>query len=278
VALSRTAQVAAAARVQHRRVDGQPLILDDPVAELLLGSDCEQLLGLLGSLPAEIAGVLRAAIVARSRVSEDRARAAASIERARYVLLGAGLDSAAWRFGDLDLEVVEVDQAEVLADKRSRAAAAGLAVPPAVRYLSADLATEPMSVVLARATAGASRRTVIAWCGVTQYLSETAISATLKAVAALPSGTELIFTTFLPDERLPEHLRSGGQQIAELAAASGEPFVTRLPPERTAALVSEAGLELVTEMGAPELAELFQNRSDGLEPVEGEHIVIATVG
>ena len=275
--LSRTAQIAAAARMQHRRVDDSPLVLDDPIAELLLGADSEQLLGLLGSLPEDIARALRAAIVARCRVSEDRARAVASAGAARYVLLGAGLDSAAWRLDGFDLEVVEIDQAEVLDDKRARASAAGLDVPSTVRYLPADLASESMDLVLARATEGRPRRTVISWCGVTQYLTEEAITVTLKAVAALGSATELIFTTFLPDDRVPEHLRSGGQQIAALAAASGEPFVTRLSPEQTAGLIADAGLRLVVDMGAAELSPLFSERADGLRPVEGEHIVIATV-
>jgi methyltransferase (TIGR00027 family) len=263
--------------MQHMRVDCPPPILDDPLAELLLGDDAEQLLGLLGSLPEEVALALRAAITARCRVAEDRARVAAGSGPARYVLLGAGLDSAAWRLGELDLEIVEIDRPDVLDDKRARATAAELSLPHAVRYLPADLATEPVGELLGRALDGGPRRTVIAWCGVTQYLPPDAVLATLQAVATLPPATELVFTTFLPDERVPEDLRSGGRQIAELAAAAGEPFLTRLAPEDTAALVSEAGLKLIADMGVEELGTLFEGRSDDLAPVEAEHVVIAAV-
>ena len=276
--MSRTAQIVAAARMQHLSVDARPPIVDDPFAELLLGDDAETLRGLLGSLPDEVASALRAAVTVRSRVAEDRARAAAELGPARYVLLGAGLDSAAWRLADLDLEIVEIDQADVLADKRSRAAAAGLAIPDTVRYVAADFTDEPVSAVLSRVTNGPPRQTVLAWCGVTQYLPESVISATLDAVATLLQGTELVFTVVIPDEDVPEHLRDGARQIAEIAAASGEPFVTRLSSERAAALLANAGLELVADMGAAELASLFRDRDDGLEPVEAERVVIAAVG
>ena len=275
---SRTALIAAAVRVQHLRVDDAPPIVDDPIAQLLLGGEVEAFLDLLGSLPPEIARALRPGILARCRVAEDRARASATGGAGRYVLLGAGLDSAAWRLNDLDLEIVEIDRQDVLDDKRARATTAGLQIPDAVRYVPADLALEPPDELLRRTIPADDRRTVIAWSGVTQYLPHDAVLATLRAVGGLAAQTEIVFTTVLPDERIPPDLRSGARQIAEIAAAGGEPFLTRLTPEDTAALVEEAGLQLVADMGAADLqATLFAGRSDGLRAVEAERVVIATV-
>src|SRR5690349_5607564 len=128
---STTALTAAAARAAHLLVDGEPVIHADPLAERLLGRRADELLGYHrrhGDHPV-LAGA-RTTVVTRSRFTEDRlARAVANGTR-QYVVLGAGLDSFAFRSPWPDLHVYEVDHPATQAWKRAATAEAAIHEPP----------------------------------------------------------------------------------------------------------------------------------------------------
>ena len=65
----------------------------------------------------------------------------------QYVLLGAGLDSFAYRGGPLAgrVRVFEVDHPASQEFKRAALAAARVEVPDSVRYVPADLARDPLA-------------------------------------------------------------------------------------------------------------------------------------
>jgi O-methyltransferase involved in polyketide biosynthesis len=95
---SRTAQATAAARAAHLVVDSEPWIFEDPLALALLDESADELLSAHrdSAAPRALASI-RVAMTTRSRYTE--ARLAAAVDRGfdQYVLLGAGLDSFAYR-------------------------------------------------------------------------------------------------------------------------------------------------------------------------------------
>jgi methyltransferase (TIGR00027 family) len=282
MAASRTALIAAALRMTHRSDDDSPPVLDDPVAELLLGAQASAMASLVRGLPRPAQAGLRSTIVARSRVVEDRLRAVAAAGPARYVSLGAGLDSVAWRHRDLDLEVVEIDQPDCTTDKLQRVRAAGLAIPGRWRQLACDLTVEPLAEALQHAIRDGGRArerpTVISWLGVTQYLTPDAVGASLAGLATAPSGTEIVFTTLVPDALVPADELEFVRLIASMARDSGEPWRTRLTRQEVEDLIVRSGLRLVGEVGAPDLVEpMFAGRADGLAPSAVEPVTIARV-
>ena len=107
---SRTALTAAAARAAHLIVDAEPYIFEDRAALPLLGVDAEELLDyhrLHGDHPV-LAGA-RTQVAVRSRFAENRVAAAARRGIDQYVILGAGLDSFAYRQVAADVGVFEID-------------------------------------------------------------------------------------------------------------------------------------------------------------------------
>jgi methyltransferase (TIGR00027 family) len=282
MAASRTALIAAALRMTHRSDDDSPPVLDDPVAEPLLGAQAPALASLVRGLPRQTRLGLRSTIVARSRVVEDRLRAIAAAGPARYVALGAGLDSVAWRHLDLDLEVVEVDHPDSTDDKLQRVRAAGLAIPPRWRQVACDLTVEPLADVLRRAIRGDGRQgirpTVISWLGVTQYLTPDAVSASLAGLATAPPGTEIVLTTLIPDAFVAADELESVHLVASLAQAGGEPWLTRLTRQEVQEMIVESGLRLVGDVGVPDLVQpLFAGRTDGLQVNAVEPVTIARV-
>lgn len=119
-AASRTALIAAVARGALRFEEAWPWVLDDSFALVLVGSPWRDLYhGLRDQLTPPVLRQASAFVCLRSRYTEDRL-----IEGAfdQYVLLGAGLDSIAWRRPDLlkSLRILEVDHPASQAWKRQR--------------------------------------------------------------------------------------------------------------------------------------------------------------
>ena len=87
--------MAAVGRGMHRQWHEQPWVLDDPYALPLVGPGWPDILALFDALVSKhIQQLIAGFLVARSRYTEDRLEAGGF---SQYVLLGAGLDSLAWR-------------------------------------------------------------------------------------------------------------------------------------------------------------------------------------
>jgi len=128
---SSTAMMAAAARAAHLIVDGSPDIFADTCAAALLGEWAEELIGYHRQHAAHpILSAARAQVLCRSRYAEDRLAIAVAAGVRQYVVLGAGLDTFAYRSPmAAQIRVFEVDHADTQDWKRSALAAARIGVP-----------------------------------------------------------------------------------------------------------------------------------------------------
>jgi O-methyltransferase involved in polyketide biosynthesis len=68
------------------------------------------------------------------------------------------------------------------------------------------------------------KRTFVIWLGVTPYLTEEALFATLGELAHFPGGAEVVFDYANPPHAIEEGTRDLHREMAERVAASGEPF------------------------------------------------------
>ena len=129
----------------------------------------------------------------RSRFSEDRLEEAAAKGVTRYILIGAGFDSFALRqpLWARALKIVEVDHPATQSAKRERIARAGLSEPENLIFARADFEREELGEVLARCGIGPGEPAFFSWLGVTMYLEEAAIDATLRAIAGFAPGSEV---------------------------------------------------------------------------------------
>jgi O-methyltransferase involved in polyketide biosynthesis len=96
--VSRTALGSAYWRAVHLRDDSAPWILEDRIAARLLGDDdIAELEGPLADWDHAVVAGFRLAHAVRARVAEDVAVAGLDVGRSDYAILGAGLDTFAWR-------------------------------------------------------------------------------------------------------------------------------------------------------------------------------------
>ncbi|MBO0749078.1 MAG: class I SAM-dependent methyltransferase [Porphyrobacter sp.] len=259
---SRTAWGAARHRAVHQLVeDGN--IFEDPLAVPILGGQLEAaadeaLVYESDSHPGSRA--LRFFIVARSAYAE--AKLAEAVEErgvAQLVVLGAGFDTFAYRnpFGER-LRVFEVDHPATQAWKQERLAAMDIARPQWLTFAGVDFERESFAERLVEAGFDPEQRSFVFWLGVSMYLTEEAIDATLAAVAGWPGGGEIVFDyAEPPHEDMSERGRAAREALAARVAAAGEPFIGALEPEALHAELDDLGYVEIEDLGPLALAEHF---------------------
>src|SRR5215469_8406262 len=131
---SRTALRVAIRRAAHQLADPPP-VLDDPIALRLLGSGYARD---LDRAMEKVARDFRAFMAARSRYTEDRLADAVANGVAQYVVLGAGLDTFAYRNPFPALQVFEVDFPATQEWKRELLRNAGIDPPRSLTFVPLD--------------------------------------------------------------------------------------------------------------------------------------------
>lgn len=276
---SRTAERVAEHRAVHQLIDIPPVFID-PLALRILRPDVAARVAAHpeGSERSPYSKYLRAFLAVRSRIAEEEVARAVETGVSQYVVLGAGLDTFAYRNPFPALRVFEVDHPATQAVKRERLRQAGIDVPPNATLVAADLAVTGTRAALAQGGFDAERRAVFAWLGVVPYLERAAIEATLADIASLAAGTRLVFDYGVPPRSLSFIGRVAVNVMAGRVAAAGEPWKTFFSPDEVRGVLERAGFSAVEDLGAAELnARYFDGRRDRLRVGEAGRIARAVV-
>jgi methyltransferase (TIGR00027 family) len=275
---SLTALMAAVQRGRHRLEDPPPWIMDDPFALVMVGPTWPDLAAASRSrFSDELGRQIRASIAARSRYAEHRL-VAGSFDQ--FVLLGAGLDSFAWRRPDLlgPLRVFEVDHPVSQAWKRGRAKELGL--PDSQHHVFVPVDFEVLSLRDGLDDAGFdwSRPTMFSWLGVVPYLTAGAVEATLRTIATCRTGSEVVFEYGLDRGHMDDMAREFSASFSSVATRVGEPLQGGWSPSEAEAAVSRCGLRVADHPAQHDLVDrYFADRSDGLQPWHASRLMAATV-
>jgi methyltransferase (TIGR00027 family) len=262
---SLTAMGVARRRAAHQLFD-VPLVFDDPLAIAILGADAEARLRAGEHKHRErFSTALRAFVVARARAAEEALDRAVARGVRQFVILGAGLDTFAYRNPRMPVRVFEVDHPATQAWKRDALAAAGIGAPGCLTFAPVDFERQTLADGLAVAGFDATAPAMFSWLGVTMYLTAEAFDATLGFLAARPSGSAVVFDYAMDRALLPMLERAGLAKLEKRVERAGEPFRTFFQPEPLRARLAAAGFEPVEDLGAAELnARYFAGRSDDL--------------
>jgi methyltransferase (TIGR00027 family) len=265
---SDTAALTAILRAAHQIADDEPRIVDDPIAVVLVDDAARER---IATRPAALFSpalmIPRAAVLLRSRYAEDLLAKAVAQGVGQFVILGAGLDTFAFRQPEFArrLQIYEVDHPATQAWKRERLAAAGVVVPDNLHWAPIDFERQSLAAALQEAGFDASRQAFFSWLGVTQYLTFSAIDATLRVVATLPAPSTIVLSFVLPDIDLPSEEAAAAGTVADDAVRTGEPWLTRISPEDLAARLMQLGFREVIHLSPKEANALyFAGRRDGL--------------
>jgi len=260
---SRTALRVALRRAAHQIVD-RPLIFEDPLAVLILGPEYrEELRRTPDKERRPFSAALRAFLVARSRYAEEQLATAYAHGVRQYCLLGAGLDTFAYRNRYEGLQVFEVDHPSTQAWKHEMLTRAQIAIPFSVRHIPVDFETQSLPTQLADAGFDFTQPAFFAWLGVVPYLTLEAFRTTLSLIANMPEGSGVTFDYSLPRHALPFLEQLAHDSLASRVAQAGEPFRLFFTPEEVRAEL--AAFSHIEDLDTKAIAaRFFTERTDGL--------------
>ena len=155
-------------RAAHQLFDN-PKILDDPIALPILGEKAQEQVRLgRRKIYARGSRYVRAFMVVRSRLAEDELAAAVALGARQYVILGAGLDTFAYRnpYDAGRLRVFEVDHPATQKWKRERLGAGKIEIPPSVTFAPVDFEKQSLGDGLVAAGFDSRKATFFSWLGV----------------------------------------------------------------------------------------------------------------
>jgi methyltransferase (TIGR00027 family) len=271
---SRTALSAARLRAAHQVLDNAS-ILADPLAVRILGGDIEVS---LDHARTHTSGPrLRWFIAARSRIAEEALTEAVNAGATQLVVLGAGLDTLAYRTPLANrLRIFEADFPATQARKREMLAAAGIAVPETLTYVGIDFERQTLADALDAAGFAASERSFFSWLGVVPYLTEAAIFSTLGTIARLQGGAAVVFDYVNPPDSVAPASRAVNQALAERVATAGERFQSNFDTAQLCARMSATGFRYVDDIAPESIAARFFPESERAAPTRGGHIMHAS--
>ena len=271
---SRTALGAAGHRAAHQVLE-QGRIFSDPLALRILGADADEAIAVAVREPARRG--LRLFIAIRTRFAEDALAAAIERGATQLVVLGAGLDTYAYRARlGYHLRVFEVDHPDTQVWKRERLASASIAIPDALTFAPVDFERESLAEALTHAGFNPLRRSFFTWLGVTPYLSEAAVFATLGLIAGLPGGAEVVFDYSNPPQTIDDPARRAvHEELAARVAAAGEAFRSSFDTRALHDRVRALGFEEIEDLGPAEIAAKYFPERAATTSGGGAHILRA---
>lgn len=223
---SKTAWRVATRRAAHQILDVPP-VFPDPLALRIVGGDTGR----------EASPDLRLFLAVRSRFAEDELAKAVARGVSQYVLLGAGLDTFAYRNPYPNLKVFEVDHPATQAFKRERLAEAGIAIPDSMHFAPVDFERQTLDSAGLRT----NEVTFFSWLGVVPYLTREAFETTMRFIAAMPRGSAVVFDYPIPRSMMSPLGQMAFDRLAARVAAAGEPFQLSFDPAELAEYLDGLG-------------------------------------
>lgn len=225
-----------------------------------------------------LARTLQGFMAVRNRYAEDVLEHAVE-KRActQYVLLGAGLDTFAYRNPYPQVQVFEVDHPNTQAWKLELLEENEIIIPPSVTHVPVDFEHQKLHEALAASGFDFKVPAVFAMLGVVPYLTLDAFRATMNFVGQRPEGSAVAFDYAQPPEVLPAHERAALERVAFRVSREGEPFQLFFTPPDLERELRAAGFTWIEDMDGEAISSrYFADRTDGLRIHSGAaHILSA---
>ncbi len=260
---SRTALRVALRRAAHQIYDS-PVVFHDPIAVPILGKTyAEELDRTRFHLEKPFSVALRAFIAARSLYAEGKLAQAVARNVTQYVLLGAGLDTFAYRNPYPQLRVFEVDHPATQTWKRDLLLQSKVSATGSLVYVPVDFERQSLAEELTKAGFDPDAPAFFAWLGVVPYLTVEAFRATVKFLSQRPADSGVAMDYGQPREVLPPLEQLGRDSLASRVQLAGEPFQLFFTPPQIAGELH--AFHSIEDIGSEEINTLYyRGRTDEL--------------
>lgn len=278
---SLTANRVAMMRAAHQILDN-PIVFNDPLAPSILGAQSiSDIHSQEQKIKTKLNSYLRAIVVARSCFAEAELSEAIKHGIRQYVILGAGLDTFAYRNlkGIDDLHVFEVDYPATQDWKRRLLNEADIQIPETLNFVSIDFETQLLADRLKTAGFRTDELTFFSWLGVTMYLTHETMMETMRFItASTPPGSRIVLDYIVPPSSQKFLRRFFFYLLSKKLERAGEPWKSFYDPDLLIRDLKSIGFSKVEDIGPEGINELFfTNRADNLMVGNLGHLMKAEV-
>jgi methyltransferase (TIGR00027 family) len=226
----------------------------------------------------EFAGIF----CSRARYAEDGLEKAVKQGVKQYVILGAGMDTFAFRQPEMmeKLEIFEVDHHATQEFKFHRLAELGWKHPAKLHFIPIDFTKESLVTALTNSSSYDPKiKSFFNWLGVTYFLTRAEVFTTLRSIAEVaPAGSIVIFDYLDTNAFIPEKMSPKLQESLEFLRSIGEPMITGFNPSTLDEALSNLGFHLHANLSSADIEErYFQGRTDGYHAQEQGYFACAVV-
>lgn len=219
--------------------------------------------------------------ISRSRYTEDLLEDSIRNGVSQYIILGAGLDTFAYRRPDLTekVQVFEVDHPATQENKKERLKMSGIDTPSNLHFIPVDFSRTYLSQALKGTPYDPAKKSFISWLGVSFYLEREVVHSTFRSIASLASsGSYLVFDYINQFVLIPGNASEGSGKMQEIVSRAGEPMKSGFDPSTLALELEQNGLVLIETIGPEEIEKrFFMGRDDGYHASENIHFALAMV-
>ncbi len=218
----------------------------------------------------------------RARYAEDALEKAVKQGVKQYVILGAGMDTFAFREPEMmeKLEVFEVDHPATQEFKLHRLAELEWEHPAKLHFISIDFTKESLVTALTSSSSYDPKvKTFFNWLGVTYFLTRDEVFTTLRSITEIaPAGSIVVLDYLDIDAFIPEKSSPQMQKSLEYLRKIGEPMITGFNPSTLAEELASLGFSLQENLSPADIEErYFKGRTDGYHAYEYAHFACAVV-
>jgi len=211
-------------------------------------------------------------VLCRKRYIDEKVLEALSAGITAVVILGAGLDTRAYRLAaPAAMPVFEVDLPENIEYKRAKLEQVYGRVPAHVTLVSVDFERQELESVLASQGYKAEQKTFFVWEAVTQYLTEAGVRKTFGFLAKAGIGSRLVFT-YIRKDFIDGRARYGLDTLYQAYRVKGQLWHFGIAPEQVAEFLADySWRELEQEF----IAQYLKPSGRALPVMEIERVVYA---
>lgn len=208
--------------------------------------------------------------LARARYCEDELKTAVLTGTRQYIILGAGMDTFAFRSPELmeRLQVFEVDHPATQEDKRKRVSDAGWEIPHTLHFVPMDFTKDGLAEKLLAHGYRPELKTFFSWLGVSFYLTKGQIEAMLKSIAAFAAEGSTLLFDYATNELFNSTVKRVRNMLA-MAAAGGEKMESSFSYQELEQTLEKHRFLIYEHLDSDEIQQrFFAGRTDYLKAFE----------
>ena len=292
---SQTALMVAVLRAHHCHFAPEPKILKDTTALPLSGmADLDAVKDYKNGVIEFFSGLssretaesfvqqITDSVCMRSRLVEERLTKARKQGLEQLVILGAGLDSTAYRYTEqlYGLPVFEIDHPATQHWKKTRLTECNINLPDNLKFVGFDFENQTLAEALEAGGVRSNAVTMFTWLGVQMYLTPATVQATLAVLGKFPPGSQLIMDFAMPDATHPdEQLQDPVGELNRVVSEMGEPFESTYTEQELETCLKEAGFSDVSFYTVERILDSFLNGNRDIcsVPDEACFLLAATI-